>query len=195
MDKKGIVNIKGKNYTIIAKRIQDFLKGNPNSSINTEILKMENDYILFKSTIIPNIDFPARCFTGHSYEEKQSSFINKTSYVENAETSAIGRALAAAGYGGEEAFASAEEVANAIKNQGSKTYVLKKENPKYENKEIDKEMNEHADRAALILEAGVLALKNNLDTKNLITKNGVMELEKMQTDKIIAFIKYYKEKK
>jgi hypothetical protein len=54
--------------------------------------------------------------TGHGCEFKASSQINKTSYVENCETSAIGRALACLGLGGTE-FASANEVANAIHQQ------------------------------------------------------------------------------
>jgi hypothetical protein len=55
--------------------------------------------------------------TGHAEEVRASSQINKTSALENAETSAIGRALAALGMAGTE-FASADEVAQAIKQQG-----------------------------------------------------------------------------
>ena len=61
------------------------------------------------------------CFTGHAYEVQGAGFINKTSHVENAETSAIGRALASAGYIGGTEFASAEEVANAVKQQAEGT--------------------------------------------------------------------------
>jgi hypothetical protein len=57
-------------------------------------------------------------FTGHAYEEIGSTQINKTSALENCETSAIGRALSSAGYAGSE-FASAEEVATAINKQES----------------------------------------------------------------------------
>src|SRR5688572_31386677 len=56
--------------------------------------------------------------TGHSEEYRHTSKINETSALENAETSAIGRALAAFGLGGTE-FASADEVANAIQQQKS----------------------------------------------------------------------------
>ncbi len=52
-------------------------------------------------------------------EEKGSTFINKTSYVENCETSAWGRALANFGIGLETSVASADEVKNAIANQDS----------------------------------------------------------------------------
>ena len=58
-------------------------------------------------------------YTGHAEEVYDSSMINKTSALENCETSAIGRALASAGFGGTE-FASADEVANAISQQNTK---------------------------------------------------------------------------
>jgi deoxycytidylate deaminase len=54
--------------------------------------------------------------TGHAEEKRKASQINSTSALENCETSAIGRALAGAGFGGSE-FASANEVQNAIQQQ------------------------------------------------------------------------------
>ena len=55
--------------------------------------------------------------TGLAQEKENSSFINKTSFVENCETSAWGRALGNLGIGIDTAVASAEEVKNAILNQ------------------------------------------------------------------------------
>jgi hypothetical protein len=57
--------------------------------------------------------------TGMAYEKENSTFINKTSYIENCETSACGRALGMAGFGIDTSVASAEEVQNAIANQNS----------------------------------------------------------------------------
>lgn len=57
--------------------------------------------------------------TGTAYEKEGSTFINKTSYIENCETSAVGRALGMAGFGIDTSIASAEEVQNAIANQGT----------------------------------------------------------------------------
>ena len=54
---------------------------------------------------------------GTAYEKENSSFINKTSYIENCETSAVGRALGMAGFGIDVSVASYEEVATAIANQ------------------------------------------------------------------------------
>ena len=55
--------------------------------------------------------------TGYAYEKEGSTFINKTSYIENCETSAIGRALGIFGIGIDGSVASAEEVRNAKANQ------------------------------------------------------------------------------
>ena len=55
--------------------------------------------------------------SGHAYEKESSSFINKTSYIENCETSAVGRALGMAGFGIDTSVCSAEELTNAINNQ------------------------------------------------------------------------------
>ena len=55
--------------------------------------------------------------TGTAQEKETSSFINKTSFIENCETSAVGRALGMCGFGIDTSIASAEEVQNAINNQ------------------------------------------------------------------------------
>jgi hypothetical protein len=68
--------------------------------------------------------------TGTAYEKESSSFINKTSYIENCETSAVGRALGMCGFGIDVSVASAEEVQNAINNQGDKA------DPKATDKQI-----------------------------------------------------------
>ena len=55
--------------------------------------------------------------SGTAYESENSTFINKTSYIENCETSAVGRALGFAGFGIDGSIASAEEIQNALVNQ------------------------------------------------------------------------------
>ena len=55
--------------------------------------------------------------TGYAMEKADSSYINKTSFIENCETSAWGRAFANFAIGVDASVASADEVANAIKNQ------------------------------------------------------------------------------
>ncbi|MCX7001907.1 MAG: hypothetical protein NTV22_01380 [bacterium] len=56
--------------------------------------------------------------TGHAFEKKDSNYVNRTSCIENCETSAVGRALGMLGICVDIAIASAEEVANAQAQQG-----------------------------------------------------------------------------
>jgi len=122
-------------YKTVAERIVELNSNtNGNYSIHTEILNDNiHEYVLMKATLTLPVEFGPteetseafHCFTGHAYEVQGAGFINKTSHVENAETSAIGRALASAGYVGGTEFASADEVANAVKQQANPTPTRK----------------------------------------------------------------------
>jgi hypothetical protein len=109
------VNIKGKEYVEVNERIKAFREMYPTGSIITEIVSHQDGVVVMKATAI--IDNQIRA-TGHAYEKEGSTFINKTSYIENAETSAIGRCMGCLSIGIDTSIASVEEVANAIKQQG-----------------------------------------------------------------------------
>jgi uncharacterized protein (DUF3820 family) len=85
----------------------------PNGIIETEMLSNENGVCIFRAKVYGD----TLLATGTAYEKEDSTFINKTSYIENCETSAVGRALGMAGFGIDTSVASAEEVQNAIANQ------------------------------------------------------------------------------
>ena len=110
----GIVNIRGKEYKSVALRVHEFRSDHSDWSLPTEILQMDSDVVVMRASVV-NPDGQTLA-TGHSEEYRKSSQVNRTSALENAETSAIGRALANFGYGGTE-FASANEVQNAIHQQ------------------------------------------------------------------------------
>ena len=118
-------DIKGKAYAEVNQRIKAFRMVYPSGTIHTELLSNENGVCVFKASVYDNDEETLLLGTGHAYEKESSSFINKTSYIENCETSAVGRALAMAGFGIDTSIASAEEVENAINNQQSKEEVLK----------------------------------------------------------------------
>lgn len=103
-----------KNYAMVNDRIKAFRSVVPNGSIMTEIVQMDDDLIVMTAKIYDGSTLLA---TGTAFEQKQSSYINKTSYIENCETSAVGRALGFCGFGIDDSMASAEEVANAMKQQ------------------------------------------------------------------------------
>ena len=110
------VKIHGKEYLTVAERIGRLNKEAFIYSLNTELVSWEDGVVIMKATLTISNDDDVQTYTGHAYERESSSQINKISALENCETSAIGRALAAAGFGGTE-YASADEVANAIHKQ------------------------------------------------------------------------------
>ena len=108
-------DVKGKDYAEVNQRIKAFRSVCPGGAIITDMLSNENGVCVFKASIY---DEEMRLIgTGTAYEKETSSFINKTSYIENCETSAVGRALGMCGFGIDVSVASAEEVKNAITNQ------------------------------------------------------------------------------
>ena len=120
----GIVSIHGKEYATVAYRLQLFREINPNGHIVTTLESDDGTTIVMRTEIYLN-EYEMPTATGWAEEVRGSSNINKTSALENCETSAIGRALASAGYAGSE-FASADEVANAITQQNEKKVEKKR---------------------------------------------------------------------
>lgn len=116
------VNIKGKPYITVDERLIYFRDHYPNHALESEVIEKTENTILIKAVIS---DENSRVIaTGLAEEEKDSSYINKTSYVENCETSAWGRALANFGIGIDAgSVASADEVNNAIANQNKKPNI------------------------------------------------------------------------
>jgi len=121
----GVVKIHGREYKTVALRVAEFKEAYPEWSIVTELVSADEDTVVMKALVL---DQEQRIRgTGYAEEKRSASKINKTSAMENAETSAIGRSLAACGFAGTE-FASADEVANAISQQRegeASEYLLK----------------------------------------------------------------------
>lgn len=140
-------DIKGKKYAEVNQRIKAFRMLYPEGVIKTEMLQNENGVCVFIAKVYT--DEQRLLATGTAYEKENSSFINKTSYIENCETSAIGRALGIAGFGIDTSLASADEVRNTIQNQEvtqEEADNYKLTFGKYKNKtlkEIQKEDNEY----------------------------------------------------
>ena len=122
------VNIKGKQYITVNERLiyfrkQPIFKG---WRILEELVELNDKEGIFKVSILDkenNIISSA-----HAQEYRDSSYINKTSFVENGYTSALGRALGYLGIGIDVAIASANEMANAVNNQTKKVNQIKNQN-------------------------------------------------------------------
>lgn len=109
------IDIKGKDYVDVASRIQAFRKLMPNGSIEVNIETLENGVVTMSATIR---DEEGKVLAkDYAQEKENSSFINRTSFIENCSTSATGRALGLIGIGSTTSISSADEVQNAIINQ------------------------------------------------------------------------------
>jgi len=110
------VKIHGKEYVTVDERINEFRQKYPDGQITSEIIEhnLETGFILIRSDIYIDGKLIAN---GHAYEIKSASNINKTSYIEVCETSAIGRALGVAGFSVLGGVATAEEIKQATEQQ------------------------------------------------------------------------------
>lgn len=115
-------SIKGKEYAEVNQRIKAFRMVYPHGTIETNMLSNINGVCVFRAEAY---DEDQLLGTGHAYEVEGSTFINRTSFLENAETSAIGRCLGTLGFGIDTSVASYEEVANAQANQDAKKPITK----------------------------------------------------------------------
>lgn len=117
---EGIVPIHGKQYKTVAYRVNEFRTQYPDYTVSTELVEANDTLVVMKASI--SNEQGRLLATGFAEEVRAASKINRTSALENAETSAIGRALAALGLAGTE-YASADEVANAIKQQNDGEFL------------------------------------------------------------------------
>lgn len=186
MDLKTI-SIKGKDYVQVNERIRAFrtmpeFKG---WRMNTEIIHVDSESVLMKASIINELGEVVA--TGHAQEYKASSYINKTSFIENCETSACGRALGNLGIGVDTSVASAEEVLNAINNQTKmiddkqifkiEDLLLSAQIPDKHNQKIYSEMSSYSyDQAEKCIE---YLLKHQPEDKDVIRENGTGNVKQM----------------
>lgn len=115
-------DIKGKEYAEVHQRVKAFRMVYPYGAIETTMLSNKDGVCIFRADAY---DGDTHLATGHATETEGSTFINRTSYLENAETSAIGRCLGFAGFGIDTSVASYEEVSNAQANQDAKKPITK----------------------------------------------------------------------
>ena len=118
------IDIKGKKYVLVSDRVLYFNEHYPNWSIQTT-RESVGDMEIVKAFVVPDISAPTRMFTWYSQAKRGDGFINKTSALENAETSAVGRALAMMWIWVIDSIASVDEInkaENAAKTTKKPTY-------------------------------------------------------------------------
>lgn len=124
------IKIQGKDYVLVSDRIIYFNEKYPEGCIDTQLIsEYGSDIIVVKARIWPDASQTGRSFTGYSQAVKGAGFINKTAALENAETSAVGRALAMMGIGVIDSVASADEINKA---KGTDSEIAKAKQKLYE---------------------------------------------------------------
>ena len=182
-DKNGVVTTK--QYADVAQRIKGFRKLYPEGTIRTEIVKLDDKICLMKA-IVEDKDGKVLGI-GHALEEKGSSFINKTSYVENCETSAIGRALGVLGIGIDAGLASYEEIKNAEKQRVEASTQQNEKNASVETSTSQKKASEK--QISLIT-----SLYTQEEIDKMISRMGVAGLSEITLTQASKMITARKEK-
>ena len=146
MSKLKTIEIKGRPYVTVNARLKHFRESGEYAGYQlvTEILKHDDDSCLIKASLISPDGVVLS--TGHAYERTTQGFINKTSHVENAETSAWGRCLGNLGIGIDEEVRSYEEMSTAIEGQKTPKKRVK------ESAHADKETIKKDDIEKLVFE-------------------------------------------
>jgi hypothetical protein len=105
-------------YVTVAERIEKFYERFPDGRIVTHIIEHdpERGFILMRAEIFRHPDDAEPAATGHAYEYRDAGYVQKTSYIEVGETSAVGRALALCGFEVKRGIASREEMEKAARH-------------------------------------------------------------------------------
>lgn len=153
------VNIKGKEYVEVNERLKEFRNNFKDYSLTTEIIELTPDYCVLKAVITD--DKGVIRATGLAQESRESSYINKTSYVENCETSAWGRALGNFGIGIDSAICTAEELLIALNAQQTQTrHSEQREESTKEKSPVDAFRNTASSTKAAATKAGKYELSD-----------------------------------
>ena len=173
----------GNEYAMVKDRLKAFKELPERTTVNTDIVSHQNGQVVFKASLYIDSNLIA---TGHALEDKNSSRLNDVSYLEVCETSALGRALANAGFLIDGSVASAEEVERARQIQS----------------EIDEDIGKYANELREAIgesdEEAVYEISKEIDKKTHSTsiKKGIFEtvLDKQEQEFVVKAKKNQKEK-
>jgi hypothetical protein len=101
-------------YETVEVRLEKFIKDYPDFRISTELEVCEKDRYIVKAYLFKDSEQSTALSTGLAEEKVTDRGVNQTSALENCETSAIGRALANAGYAAKGKRPSQEEMKKVV---------------------------------------------------------------------------------
>lgn len=193
------VNIKGKEYVQVHERVRAFREVFPKYRLISEIISVGEDgngggIVTMKASVLDeNGNVLA---TGHAQEKEASSNVNRTSYIENCETSAFGRALGNLGIGIDTSFATADEVESAIEQQEE---IKREEKERREADaaradEINKGFPDALERAGMAADEQIEAIKaaaiaTKTDVMSALRHKGKASLKELTYEEADALIR------
>jgi hypothetical protein len=107
-------------YETVEVRLEKFIKDFPDFRVETELVSFQNDRYIVKAWLYRTYADSVPFSSGLAEESVSSRGVNATSALENCETSAIGRALANAGYATKGKRPSKEEMIKVARTEISK---------------------------------------------------------------------------
>ena len=122
MSRPGQTRDRFEDYVPVAERLERFYERYPEGRVTTSIVQhdLETGFVLMRAEVYRGPDDAQPASTGHAFEVRGESYVNKTSYVENAETSSVGRALALLGFEVKRGIASREELQKTARMQAER---------------------------------------------------------------------------
>ena len=116
-------NDRFEDYVPVAERLERFYERFPDGRVITHIIEhnSESGFVLMRAEVYRSPDDAQPAATGHAFEVRGESYVNKTSYIENCETGSVGRALALLGFEVKRGIASREELEKTSRMSSDKT--------------------------------------------------------------------------
>jgi hypothetical protein len=116
-------NDRFEDYVPVAERLEKFYERFPDGRVITHIIEhnLESGFVLMRAEVYRTPDDAQPAATGHAFEVRGESYVNKTSYIENCETGSVGRALALLGFEVKRGIASHEEMQKTARMSPDKT--------------------------------------------------------------------------
>tara|TARA_R100001377_G_C3194989_1_gene112357 strand:- start:4415 stop:5068 length:654 start_codon:yes stop_codon:yes gene_type:complete len=178
------ISLKGKKYLEVGPRIQMLRKHfGTRASLNAEILENNANRVVMKASLFIDGNLVA---TGTAEEFRAVGPVNKTSALENCETSSWGRCLANLGLSNDK-ISSAEELANAIRD----SELLQKSGQVHTGTVLNTE--------TVTYDSVILRLDNASHTESLkavvsepLTKEFLKGLEAGDPEKFSTFVKHFR---
>ena len=155
-------------YEPVEARLAKFIADFPDFRISTELESMAENRFIVKAYIYRTFADSVAFATGYAEEKVSDRGVNSTSALENCETSAIGRALANAGYATKGKRPSREEMAKVNRNSEWSDFVAAKP--------ID---NKPADREPAVFQAVQEQLAVALDRKSTRLNSSHTDISRM----------------